>query len=171
MRASPGGSPCRHSQRGGSGMSMGGWAGIQLSAQGYRSSLSFPSREREVESGSPTNSTSASSYLPFLLFVFWEQFFLHLGTTHTVHQRAKDALARTHGKSKGWSRAWWYTPLIPALGRQRQVDFWVWGQPGLQSEFQDSQGYTEKPCLKKIKKKKKKKQRVFYSFHLSELNI
>jgi hypothetical protein len=30
---------------------------------------------------------------------------------------------------------------------QRQVDFWVRGQPGLQSEFQDSQGYTEKPCL------------------------
>ena len=26
------------------------------------------------------------------------------------------------------------------------------GQPGLQSEFQDSQGYTEKPCLKKKKK-------------------
>jgi hypothetical protein len=22
-------------------------------------------------------------------------------------------------------------------------------QPGLQSEFQDSQGYTEKPCLRK----------------------
>jgi hypothetical protein len=44
---------------------------------------------------------------------------------------------------------WWCTPLIPALGRQRQVDFWVRGQPGLQSEFQDNQGYTEKPCLKK----------------------
>jgi hypothetical protein len=45
---------------------------------------------------------------------------------------------------------------------QRQVDFWVWGQPGLQNEFQDSQGYTEKPCLEKPKKKKKnqkKKQR------------
>jgi hypothetical protein len=27
------------------------------------------------------------------------------------------------------------------------VDFWVQGQAGLQSEFQDSQGYTEKPCL------------------------
>jgi hypothetical protein len=40
-------------------------------------------------------------------------------------------------------------PLIPALMRQRQVDFQVRGQPGLQSEFQDSQGYTEKPCLKK----------------------
>jgi hypothetical protein len=42
-------------------------------------------------------------------------------------------------------------PLIPALERQRQADFWVRGQPGLQSEFQDSQGYTEKPCLKKNK--------------------
>jgi hypothetical protein len=30
--------------------------------------------------------------------------------------------------------------------------------PGLQSEFQDSQGYTEKPCLEKPKKKKKKKR-------------
>jgi hypothetical protein len=50
------------------------------------------------------------------------------------------------------SRAWWHTPLIPALGRQRQVDFWVRGQLGLQSEFQDSQGYTEKPCLKKTNK-------------------
>jgi hypothetical protein len=46
--------------------------------------------------------------------------------------------------------------LIPALRRQRQVDFWVQGQPGLQSEFQDSQDYTEKPCLEKPKKKKKK---------------
>jgi hypothetical protein len=52
--------------------------------------------------------------------------------------------------------------LIPALGRQRQADFWVRGQPGLQSEFQDSQGYTEKPCLetppppKKTLKKQKK---------------
>jgi hypothetical protein len=54
-------------------------------------------------------------------------------------------------KIAGW---WWRTPLVPALGRQRQADFWVWGQPGLQSEFQDSQGYTEKPCLKKTKQKK-----------------
>jgi hypothetical protein len=54
--------------------------------------------------------------------------------------------------------AWWCTPLIPALGRQRQVDFWVRGQPGLQSEFQDSQGYTEKPCLEKTKKTKQQKK-------------
>jgi hypothetical protein len=55
-----------------------------------------------------------------------------------------------------WSSSWWRTPLIPALGRQRQADFWVRGQPGLQSEFQDSQGYTEKPCLKKPKKQTNK---------------
>jgi hypothetical protein len=41
----------------------------------------------------------------------------------------------------------WHPPLIPALGRQRQAYFWVRGQPGLQSQFQDSQGYTEKPYL------------------------
>jgi hypothetical protein len=52
------------------------------------------------------------------------------------------------------SWVWWRTPLIPALGRQRNADVWVPGQPGLQSEFQDSQGYTEKPFLKKKKKKK-----------------
>jgi hypothetical protein len=33
------------------------------------------------------------------------------------------------------------------------------GQPCLQSEFQDSQGYTEKPCLKKTKKKRKKEKK------------
>jgi hypothetical protein len=55
---------------------------------------------------------------------------------------------------------WWCTLLIPALWRQRQADFWVWGQPGLQSEFQDSQGYTEKFCLEnKTKTKTKTKQK------------
>jgi hypothetical protein len=53
-------------------------------------------------------------------------------------------------KVLGW--VWWCTPLIPALGRQRQADLWVRGQPGLHSEFQDSQGYTEKHCLRKKKK-------------------
>jgi hypothetical protein len=53
-------------------------------------------------------------------------------------------------------RMLWSTPLIPALRRQRQVDFWVQGQPGLQSEFQDSQDYTEKPYLEKNKTKQNK---------------
>jgi hypothetical protein len=38
-------------------------------------------------------------------------------------------------------------PLFRPLGRQRQADFWVRGQPGLQSKFQDSRGCTEIPCL------------------------
>ena len=40
-----------------------------------------------------------------------------------------------------------HTSLIPALGRQRQAD--LCGQPGLQNESQDSQGYIEKPLLEK----------------------
>jgi hypothetical protein len=65
---------------------------------------------------------------------------------------------RKHTKTESPSRAWWRTPLIPALGRQRQADFWVRGQPGLQSEFQDSQGYTEKPCLEKQTNKQKRQK-------------
>jgi hypothetical protein len=61
--------------------------------------------------------------------------------------------------------AWWCTPLIPAFGRQRQADFWVWGQPGLQSEFQDS--YTEKPCLEKQKTNKQTKRFIFMCMWVS----
>jgi hypothetical protein len=46
----------------------------------------------------------------------------------------------------------------PSTRWQKQEDFWVQGQPGLLSEFQDSQGYTEKPCLEKPKKKKKERK-------------
>jgi hypothetical protein len=62
----------------------------------------------------------------------------------------------SHLKDATLCRAWWRTPLIPTLGRQRQADFWVRGQPGLQSELQDSQGYTEKPCLEKQTNKQTK---------------
>jgi hypothetical protein len=61
-------------------------------------------------------------------------------------------------------------PLIPALGKQRQVDFWVWGQPGLQSEFQDSQGYTEKPCLKQNKTKQNKTKQNKTKQNMKELH-
>jgi hypothetical protein len=36
-----------------------------------------------------------------------------------------------------------------------QVDLWVQGQPDLQGKFQDGQGYTEKPCLKKTNEQNK----------------
>ena len=44
---------------------------------------------------------------------------------------------------------WWRMPLIPALGRQRQVDLREFEASLVYtSEFQDSHGsYTEKPCL------------------------
>ena len=48
--------------------------------------------------------------------------------------------------------------LIPAFRRERQVDFWVQGQPGLQNEFLDSQGYSEKPSLKQTNKQERKQQ-------------
>jgi hypothetical protein len=63
---------------------------------------------------------------------------------------------------------WWLTPLIPALGRQRQADTRVQRQPGLQSEFQDSQGYRETlsrhppPPQKKREREKKKNSPDFF---------
>jgi hypothetical protein len=47
------------------------------------------------------------------------------------------------------TRQWWLTPLIQhSGGRGRGRGRWVRGQPGQQSEFQDSQDYTKKPHLK-----------------------
>jgi hypothetical protein len=60
---------------------------------------------------------------------------------------------------KNSRRAWWHMPLIPALGRQRQANFYVQGQPGLQSKFHDSQGNTEKSCLRKKEKRKERKEK------------
>jgi hypothetical protein len=42
--------------------------------------------------------------------------------------------------------------------REAEAGRFLSSRPGLQSEFQNSQGYTEKPCLKKPKKKKRKKK-------------
>jgi hypothetical protein len=39
---------------------------------------------------------------------------------------------------------WWYTPLIPALGRQKHEDLWVHGHPCLQNKFQNFQAYAAK---------------------------
>ena len=44
------------------------------------------------------------------------------------------------------SRAWWYTPLIPAPGRQREL--WVWGQPSLYREYQASLKYRVSKVVK-----------------------
>jgi hypothetical protein len=83
-------------------------------------------------------------------------YFINLSSNRTHGQRQK-----VEFKNNKNSRTWWYTPLIPALRRLRQADFCIRGQPGLQSEFQNSQGYTEKPCLEKNKKTKNKKFLLF----------
>ena len=44
------------------------------------------------------------------------------------------------------------------VDRGRRISEFDWGQAGLQSEFQGSQGYTEKYCLRRKKKKKRNKQ-------------
>ena len=49
---------------------------------------------------------------------------------------------------------------------------WAWGQPGLQSKFQDSQSYTEKPCSKNktiIKTKERKSIKICERFLLPNL--
>jgi hypothetical protein len=75
-----------------------------------------------------------------------------------------------HDKKFNYAGQWWHTPLIPVLGRQRQVDFWDRGQPGLQSEFQDSQDCTDKPCLEQNKQtnkhtNKQKNQKIIKKFN------
>jgi hypothetical protein len=65
-----------------------------------------------------------------------------------------------------YRQACWCMPLILALGRQRQADFWVRDQPGLQREFQDSQGFTEKPCLEKPKQTNKQTKHIYLMFCL-----
>jgi hypothetical protein len=48
---------------------------------------------------------------------------------------------------------WWPTPLILVLIRQRQAILCVFEASfGLQCEFQDSQGYKVRACLKTNKK-------------------
>jgi hypothetical protein len=63
-------------------------------------------------------------------------------------------------KRPNQSRAWWHTPLIPALGRQRQVNFEASLVYGLQCEFQDSQTArtTQRNPVSKNKQKNKKNQ-------------
>jgi hypothetical protein len=80
-----------------------------------------------------------------------------------VHHDRLWPMRRISCKNDKQRRAWWCMPLISALGRQRQANFWVRDQPGVQSEFQDSPGYTEEPCLKKPKTKTKKEWHTAFS--------
>lgn len=74
----------------------------------------------------------------------------------------KDTSVALHSHYKVWNwplrkarncRTRKHTPLV-----HRPADLWVGDQPGLQSEFQDSQGLTEKHCLEKPTERKKKER-------------
>jgi hypothetical protein len=101
----------------------------------------------------------------YYFFHFWDNILLNSVSPQTCSVGENNLKYQPPASpSKCWSYEyhqagqWWSTPLIPALGRQRQAGFWVRGQPGLQSEFQDNQGYTEKPYLEKPKPKPKQQQ-------------
>jgi hypothetical protein len=64
-----------------------------------------------------------------------------------IKRQLKQVFTFKKKKKKKFPRQWWYTPVIPECWKQRQMDLWFWDQPDLQSEFQDSQIYTEKPFL------------------------
>ena len=53
-----------------------------------------------------------------------------------------------------------------STGEAEEGRFWVQGQPGLQSEFQDRQGYTEAPCLEKQNKKTNNNKKKTNKEHL-----
>jgi hypothetical protein len=60
-------------------------------------------------------------------------------------------------KDSSLARQWWHTPVIPAIGRQSGG--FLSSRPAWSTnEFQDSQGYTEKPCLGPPTPSKKKKK-------------
>jgi hypothetical protein len=61
-------------------------------------------------------------------------------------------------KKNAWARRLWRTPLISALRRQRQADLYDFGLC-LQSELQDSQGYTQRsPLLKERRERERERE-------------
>jgi hypothetical protein len=53
-----------------------------------------------------------------------------------------------------------FNPSTQETEAGRFLDFWFRGQSSLQSEFQDSQSYTEKPCLDPPPKTKQNKTKT-----------
>jgi hypothetical protein len=56
------------------------------------------------------------------------------------------------------SRAWWGTPLIPALGRQRQADFWVEASLVYKVRSRTARAIQRNPVSNPLPRKKKKKK-------------
>lgn len=65
-----------------------------------------------------------------------------------------------------------HTLYTNMLGTEAE-DLWSRGQVGLQNEFQDTQGYTLKPCLKRDKTqiKKRDKHHLLWPKHIKLLSF
>ena len=75
--------------------------------------------------------------------------------THKISQYSWTVAYKSFQRILEWWWQWWLMALI--LERQRQEDLWIQDQLGIQSKFQKSQDYTEKPCPKKTKQKNNNK--------------
>jgi hypothetical protein len=72
-------------------------------------------------------------FFNIIISTYIKQYILERNPTN-VTNCDKTITNHSHFKKLGSSRAWWQTPLILALGRQRQADFWI-------SEFEASLVY------------------------------
>jgi hypothetical protein len=61
------------------------------------------------------------------------------------------------------------SPSLGGRGRGRGISEFNQDQPDLWSEFQDSQGYTETPCLEKLQREKQKNTVAYLCFSTSFL--
>jgi hypothetical protein len=65
--------------------------------------------------------TERCSYLFYILWYSWIHFFEWCVSCGACVKHGKCDVMLEYRHCRG--QAWWCTPLIPALGRQRQVDF------------------------------------------------
>jgi hypothetical protein len=79
-------------------------------------------------------------------FHMYRQIHMYLHTCSHVHMNSHTSMYNTHIQRKK-GRAVVAHAFNLSTWEAEAVDFRIRGQPGLQSEFQESQGYTEKPCL------------------------
>jgi hypothetical protein len=72
--------------------------------------------------------------------------------THTYILVQTILVASISDKRHSSTGRWCRIPLIPALGRQRQADFWVQGQPGLQKWVPGQPGLHRETLSRKNQK-------------------
>jgi hypothetical protein len=89
-------------------------------------------------------------------------FFSQKANRHIIIKEDKTNQNRTKQKEIGKeepARQWWRTHAFNPSTREAGAGRFLSLRPaGLQSEFQDSQGYKEKPCLEKKRREEKRRE-------------